>query len=176
MKKNVAGQVIGAQMVSATDGSAFTGSVTVAVTIDAGTQATGSVGSGACTHEGNGYHTYAPAQAETNGDLVAFTFTGTGAVPATIQVYTSVDANVLTNSDKTGYALSAAGSAALTESYAADGAAATLPQLLYMLLALLSEVSVSGTTLTAKKLDGSTTAGTFTINDATDPTSITRSG
>lgn len=89
MKKNVAGQKVGCQMVSASDGSAFTGSVTVAVTIDAGTQATGSVGSGACTHEGNGYHTYAPAQAETNGDLLAFTFTGTGAIPATVQVYTS---------------------------------------------------------------------------------------
>lgn len=87
MVKNTAGQKIGAQMVSAADGSAFTGAVTVAVTIDAGTQATGSVGSGACTHEGNGYHTYAPAQAETNGTLIAFTFTGTGAVPATVQVF-----------------------------------------------------------------------------------------
>lgn len=89
MKKNVASQKIGAQMVSATDGSAFTGSVTVAVTLDAGVQATGSVGSGACTHEGNGYHTYAPAQAETNGDLLAFTFTGSGAIPATVQVFTN---------------------------------------------------------------------------------------
>lgn len=89
MKKNVAGQKIGAQLVSATDGSAFTGSVTVYVTGDAGTQAAGSVGSGACTHEGNGYHTYAPAQAETNYDLIAFTFTGTGAVPQTVQVFTS---------------------------------------------------------------------------------------
>ena len=88
MKKNVSGQKVGCQMVSASDGSAFTGSVTVAVTIDAGTQATGSVESGACTHEGNGYHTYAPAQAETNGDLLAFTFTGTGAIPVTVQVYT----------------------------------------------------------------------------------------
>ena len=73
----------------ATDGAAFTGAVTVSVTVDAGTQATGSVGSGACTHEGNGYHTYAPAQAETNGDLLAFTFTGSGAIPETVQVYTS---------------------------------------------------------------------------------------
>jgi hypothetical protein len=89
--KNTAGQKIGAQMVSATDGSAFTGAVTVYVTIDAGTQAAGSVGSGACTHEGNGFHTYAPAQAETNGDHVAFTFTGTGAVPQTVQVYTGVN-------------------------------------------------------------------------------------
>lgn len=95
MKKNVAGQVVGAQMVTAADGTAFTGSVTVAVTVDAGTQATGSVGSGACTHEGNGYHTYAPAQAETNGDLVAFTFTGTGAVPQTVQIYTTPATGIL---------------------------------------------------------------------------------
>ena len=88
MKKNVASQKVGCQMISATDGSAFTGSVAVSVTGDAGTQATGSVGSGACTHEGNGYHTYAPAQAETNYDLVAFTFIGTGAIPATVQIYT----------------------------------------------------------------------------------------
>ena len=66
MKKNVASQKLGAQMVPAADGTAFTGSVTVSVTGDAGTPATGAVGSGACTHEGNGYHTYAPAQAETN--------------------------------------------------------------------------------------------------------------
>jgi hypothetical protein len=89
MKKNVASQVVGAQMITAADGSVFTGSVTVSVTGDAGTQATGSVGSGACTHEGNGFHTYAPAQAETNYDHVAFTFTGTGAVAATVQIYTS---------------------------------------------------------------------------------------
>lgn len=89
MKKNTASQVVGAQMVSATDGSAFTGSVTCYVTGDGGTQAAGSVGSGACTHEGNGFHTYAPAQAETNYDHVAFTFTGSGAVPATVQVYTT---------------------------------------------------------------------------------------
>jgi hypothetical protein len=88
MKKNVASQIIGAQMVSATDGSAFTGAVTCYVTGNGGTQALGSVGSGVCTHEGNGFHTYAPSQAETNYDHVAFTFIGTGAVPATVQVFT----------------------------------------------------------------------------------------
>lgn len=89
MKKNVSGQKVGAEMVSATDGSAFTSAVTAYITLDAGTQAVGTVGSGACTHEGNGYHTYAPSQAETNGDLVAVTFIGTGAVPATVQIYTT---------------------------------------------------------------------------------------
>lgn len=89
MKKNTANQKIGAQMTSASNGSAFTGAVTVYVTGDAGTQAIGSVGSGACVHEGNGYHTYAPAQAETNYDLIAFTFVGTGAIATTIQVRTA---------------------------------------------------------------------------------------
>jgi uncharacterized protein YjbJ (UPF0337 family) len=89
MKKNVASQSIGCQMITAADGSAFTSAVTVSVTGDNGAQATGSVGAGACTHEGNGYHSYAPAQAETNYDHVAFTFTGTGAIPATIQIYTT---------------------------------------------------------------------------------------
>lgn len=92
MQKNVSGQKIGAQLTTAADGTDFTGSVTVYVTGDAGTQAVGSVGSGACTHEGNGYHTYAPSQAETNYDHIAFTFTGSGAVSATVQVYTSVNA------------------------------------------------------------------------------------
>jgi len=86
--KNTAGQKVGAQLISATDGSAFTDAVTVYVTGDAGTQAQGTVGSGACTHEGNGYHTYAPSQAETNYDLAAFTFIGTGAIPQTVQIYT----------------------------------------------------------------------------------------
>lgn len=90
MKKNVAGQKIGAQMISSADGTAFTGTVTAYVTGDGGTQALGSVGSGVCTHKGNGYHVYAPAQAETNYDLVAVTFIGTGAIPQTIQVFTGV--------------------------------------------------------------------------------------
>lgn len=89
MKKNVASQIVGVQMVNATTGAAFTSAVTVSVTLDGGTQATGTVGSGACTHEGNGYHTYTPSQAETNGDLLAYTFTGTGAIPVSVQIYTS---------------------------------------------------------------------------------------
>ncbi len=88
MKKNVASQSIGAQLIDATTGAAFTGAVTVYITGNNGTQAAGSVGSGACTHEGNGYHSYAPAQAETNYDHIAFTFTGTGAIPVTVQLYT----------------------------------------------------------------------------------------
>lgn len=63
----------------------------------------------------------------------------------------------------------------MTEAYAADGVAPTTAQALHLLIAMLTEISVSSTTLTAKKLDGSTAAATFTLNDASDPTSITRS-
>lgn len=87
MKKNVASQSIGAEMITAADGTAFTGAVTVLITIDNGTQ-TASAGT-APAHEGNGYHSYTPTQTETNGDHIAFTFTGTGAIPATIQLFTS---------------------------------------------------------------------------------------
>ena len=63
---------------------------------------------------------------------------------------------------------------ALTESYSADGAAPTLTQAVMLILQHLSESSISGTTKTVKKLDGSTTAATFTLDDATTPTSVTR--
>ena len=76
-------------MLTASDGSVFTGAVTVYVTGDAGIQALGSVGSGVCQDEGNGYYTYAPAQAETNYDIIAFTFVGTLAANTTVQVLTN---------------------------------------------------------------------------------------
>jgi hypothetical protein len=87
MKKNVSSQSIGAQMVTSADGAAFTGAVSVAVTVDNGPQTAGA--GAAPVHEGNGYHSYSPTQAETDGDHIAFTFTGSGAIPATVQVYTN---------------------------------------------------------------------------------------
>ena len=62
----------------------------------------------------------------------------------------------------------------LTEGYAADGVAPTLQQALFMIQQMLTEMSIAGTTMTVKKLDGTTTAATFTLDDATTPTSITR--
>jgi len=62
----------------------------------------------------------------------------------------------------------------LTEAYNADGTAPTAAQALFMIMQTLNEFSISGTTLTVKKLDGSTTAATFTLDDGTSPTSLTR--
>lgn len=84
-------------MTTAADGTPFTGTVTCYVTLDAGTQAIGTVGSGVCTHEGGGYHTYAPSQAETNGNLCAYQFRGTGAITTSVQVFTTAWAKSLAN-------------------------------------------------------------------------------
>jgi hypothetical protein len=86
MRKNVASQVVCAQLTSKTDGSAVTaGTTTVYVTGDGGTQASGG---GTVTHEGQGCWSYVPTQAETNYNHVAFTFVNTSAVSVTVNVYT----------------------------------------------------------------------------------------
>lgn len=86
MKKNVASQNISAQMTTISDGSDFTGTVTVTVTKDNGTQA---ASGGTVTHKGGGEHNYAPTQAETNADFISFNFAGTGAITAGLKVYTT---------------------------------------------------------------------------------------
>jgi hypothetical protein len=63
---------------------------------------------------------------------------------------------------------------AMTESYPADGAAPTLAQALMLTMQSVGEVSVSGTTLTVNGLDGTTPVATYTLSDATNPTSRTR--
>lgn len=62
----------------------------------------------------------------------------------------------------------------MLESYAADGTAPTAEQSLFLIQQWLTEKAISGTTATVKKLDGSTSAATFTLNDATSPSSVTR--
>ncbi len=62
----------------------------------------------------------------------------------------------------------------LTEAYAADGVAPTPAQALFLIQQMLTEFAIAGTTNTVKKLDGSTTAATMTLDDATNPTSSTR--
>jgi hypothetical protein len=85
MRKNTTGQVVAFQAVSTTDGSAVTtGTPVIYYTIDGGTQGTGA---GTSAHEGNGCWSYAPTQAETNGNHVVFTFALTGAVSQSVNLY-----------------------------------------------------------------------------------------
>jgi len=103
-----------------------------------------------------------------------------------------------TNGDKTGYALTSAydaaktaaqagdamtltgaydfakGTSAMTESYAANGAAPTPVQAIMGIHQMLMQFAISGTTLTVKKLDNSTTAFEVTLDDATSPSGAER--
>lgn len=155
------------------------GSVTGAVgsvTGNVGGNVTGTVGSvvgavGSVTGNvgGNVTGSVGSVTGNVGGNVVGSVGSVAGAV-ASVTAPVTVGAN----NDKTGYVLSATGSAAMTESYAADGAAPTLAQFNYMIWSLLSERVISSTTLTAAKLDGTTPAMTFTLDSATTPTSQTR--
>lgn len=63
---------------------------------------------------------------------------------------------------------------AMTESYNTDGSTMTVAQALYLIAQRLTEFAISGTSITVKQLDGTTTAYTLTLDDATSPTSSTR--
>jgi len=63
----------------------------------------------------------------------------------------------------------------MTEAYAADGVAPTLAQALFLIQQALTEFAIAGTSNTVKRLNGSTTAAVMTLDDASDPTSSTRS-
>ena len=95
--------------------------------------------------------------APTNGDLTA-------------TMKTSVTAAVPTAAAITAAALTTA----ITEAYRANGAAPTLAQFMSEVLAHLGEAVIVGTTKTIKALDHTTPAETFTLDSATDPSSITR--
>lgn len=59
---------------------------------------------------------------------------------------------------------------AMTEAYAAKGATMTLAQFAYFMQSFLTNFAVAGTTYTTKKLDGTTTAATGTLDSSTIPT------
>ena len=79
----------------------------------------------------------------------------------------------LTSGERTAVA-QAVGTTSQTESYRADAAEGSIAQMLYETVGHLGESGIVGTTKTVKKVDGTTTAATYTLDDATNPTSITR--
>lgn len=182
-RKNTASQFIHFQGVDSTTGGIKSG---VTWTVRRCIDGTFAAATGTATEDGTtGWYKFALSQADTNGNDIGFNFTGTGAVPQTVNIITTAcdptstafGLSLAKTTNITGFndiAASAVITTTLTESYAADGATATLTQLLYQIWAFLGEKNVSGTTLTAKKLDGSTSAMTFTLDSSTAPTSITR--
>jgi hypothetical protein len=83
------------------------------------------------------------------------------------------DAMALTSGQRTSLA-GAINTTQITESYRANAAAPTPAQFMSEVLGHLGEMSISGTTKTLNKLDHSTPAETFTLDDATTPSAITR--
>ncbi len=62
----------------------------------------------------------------------------------------------------------------MTESYAANGTAPTAAQALFAIHQMLMQFAISGTSITVKQLDNTTTAFTVTLDDGTSPTSAVR--
>ena len=71
-------------------------------------------------------------------------------------------------------AAEAALNAAQTESYPTAGAAASITQMNYAIMQFLHEAVKTGAVMSIKKVDGATQAYELTLNNATNPTSVTR--
>lgn len=86
-RKNVAGQFVHFQGVDAAAGGIKSG---VTWTVRRCIDGTFAVGGGTVTEDGTtGWYKYAMAQADTNGNNIGFNFTGTGAVPQTVNIITT---------------------------------------------------------------------------------------
>lgn len=99
---------------------------------------------------------------------------GTVAATPTTAGVPEVDVTLVEGADATDTLKSTLLTSQLTEAYAADGVAPTVAQALFAIMQRLSSFSISGTTLTVRKIDDSTTAMTFTMNDAINPSSVVR--
>lgn len=95
-----------------------------------------------------------------------------GSITASVIATGAIDADALAADAATEIA-TAVLTTQMTESYRATNTAPTLAQAQFELIAHMGECSIASTTKTLKKLDGSTTAKTYTLNSATLPTSIT---
>ena len=166
-------------MVQSSDHITGATSLTVSTVISKNGSTTWVVPAGAVSEIGNGWYKIAPNSTDVNTyGPIAVHATATNADPfdgVVAQVPNRALVGVSTVTDKTGYRLDATGSASLTEGYPAKGATGTIAELLYTILQHLEESSISGTTKTVKKRDQATTAETLTLNNADNPTSITRS-
>lgn len=151
---------------------AITAAKVADATIDAATFAAGAINAAAIA-------TDAITAAKIAADAIGASEIADGAIDAATFAAGAIDAAAIATGAVDADALAADAVAEIlttqmTEAYATDGTAPTLAQALFMIWSMLAEKAISGTTLTAKKLDGSTTSMTFTLNDASNPTSITR--
>lgn len=115
-----------------------------------------------------------PAGASVSADVAAVK-----ADTAAILVDTGTDGVVVAAGSKTGYSLTSAydfakGTTAMTEAYAANGAAPTPVEAIFAIHQYLMQFGISSTNYTVKKLDNTTTAFVVTLDDATTPSAAAR--
>jgi hypothetical protein len=97
------------------------------------------------------------------GKRIADIGTYVDCLPATLNNVSTSDLSTAINTALT--------TTTLAEDYhTAAAAAATPAELLYTILACVSQFAISSTTLTTYKLDGTTPSGTYTLDSATAPT------
>lgn len=99
---------------------------------------------------------------------------GTGGISSSSYAANAIDSAALAASAAQEIADTMLARALAAESYAANGAVPTLSQMLYMLWSVLAQFGITTTTISCKKLDGSTEAMTFTLDSASAPTSRVR--
>ncbi len=125
---------------------------------------------GAVTDLGNGWYKAVLDATDTNtaGDLALHfaAVAGTPVDPPPDQVSATVTLSVAT--------LAAIVAQTLTETYNVAGAAPTLQQALFVIMQRLTNFTKSGTTVSVKKLDGTTQAYPLTLDSASVPTSSVR--
>lgn len=109
-RKNTTGQFIHVQGVDATTGGIKSG---VTWTIRRCIDGTFAAATGTATEDGTtGWYKFAMSQADTNGNDIGFNFTGTGAIPQTVNIITTAcDPTTATNFGITGIPAVASGSA-----------------------------------------------------------------
>ena len=111
---------------------------------------------------------------DANGRLRIVDGTGTGELDTASGLIAGIAGTKNTFDDLNDITAASVMTTQLTESYAADGVAPTPAQSMMLIQQHLTEFAIASTTWTTKKIDGSTTAATFTLDDATSPTSLTR--
>lgn len=151
------------------------GGVGATVTVGTVASVSGNVGGSVGSVVGNVGGSVASVVGGVGGSVGSVSGGVTGSVGSVVGgVGATVTAAVSSNADKTGYALSATGSAALTEDYPTDGSTGTLNQVLYAIMQGLSDFSITASTRTVLKLDGTTTAMQYSFNSDTSPTAQVR--
>lgn len=104
----------------------------------------------------------------------SFTTTFTGNLTGSVGSVTGAVGSITGGTTLTNAGIDAIFTRAITEAYSTDASATiTLANFVYESTTMLQEKTVSSTTLTGKKRDG-TTAMTFTLDSASSPTAITR--